>query len=556
MASSRTMPLSRKTLLLGSAGLTLTGCGGGTPMDPATLPRVRPRVTIKWATATRALEGPASANYVEIRVRSLVLPELSVSINRARPEPPATIGVELPLELPLELPVGAVELTVRFYYANNPTFGWSDSSKILVAVALGQVELKAPGGTLPDVAVEGFLASVAVTPGQGIPLEGTRELAYTARDRDGNLLAMPSALGVFEVVEGQDVLQREAAPGIFRGLRVGTAKVRVRVDGIVSVPTSVDVAWLVPFQDGFRMSQLPLKELVWDTVRRVFWGVRGEKQDQIVALDPTQSGLGASVTVAGGVRDIVLTPDSQALYFYAVGQNAIRRLTLDDMTLRESLTVPTFEVGGIVEPGFWPLPGASNRVMVAWSWNGGSKRDDVRIFDGTVARPKTLQVLQADLGNVNGISADDEGRLAYISSVSSGYRVEIGPEGFGEGTLVNWPLGTYDQGLLFGVASIYDAATGAELKSRPFGGSSVPQDRVARGRPYLQMEGDGFMGALKGIDRSAFVERGRLVLPYTQSITYHYYSNRYFPWGERGVALLLDRYTQISLLVHDAMPGW
>ena len=201
------MSLSRRKLLLGSAGLALAGCGGTeSSIDPKNIRRVSPTLTIHWAARRRAIEAPSTANFAQITVRSVAFPEdvASLSLRRESFTPFNDEELAQSVTLSASVPVGQVVLTIEFYDESGPV--GSERKTAFVARAQAQVELKAPAGILPDIAVTGRVASVAMVPGQVVPLGGRKELDFVVTDTEGRLLALSARTAFFEVVEGADKL--------------------------------------------------------------------------------------------------------------------------------------------------------------------------------------------------------------------------------------------------------------------------------------------------------------------------------------------------------------
>lgn len=330
------MFLSRRTLLLSGAGLTLVGCGGGggTLPDPHLISRVRPRLAIHWAPRSRAVSGPQSASVAVITARSLVIAGQVATAEVSRyslSQSSGSQGATATYELTPELPVGPVELSVRFYDSLSGYPG--DSSRVLVAVAQQQVELQGPGGLLPDIAVAGLVASVSLLPDQVVPLAGRTDLKFTALDSAGNTLALGPSAASLEIVEGKDtVLASDLTLGVgyFRGLAEGTAQVRVRIDDKVSPPIPVRVTRFPAVSPGLWMGS-GIADMVWDAGRQKLWIVDvSGGTNTLQTLDPATRALGTPIIVpGGGLSNLKLAPDGRSLYGYVKGTNTIQRIALE-----------------------------------------------------------------------------------------------------------------------------------------------------------------------------------------------------------------------------------
>lgn len=566
------MPFSRRTLLLSGAGLALVGCGGGGDIPaPGLLTRIRPRVAIRWAARSRALSGPASARFAEITVRSLVLTELTASLTANRDYGTAAEHTKI-YELTTDIPVGRVELTVRFYDYLDSDNG---AVRTLVAVAQQHVELTAPDGLLPDVAVEGLVASVTLDSGQVFPVGSYSNLALSARDRAGNLLALSPGSVAVEILEGSGTVTTLTPAsalsfGVLYGVAEGTARVRVRVNDRVSAPETITVSRGVSLGSGSSLIALNTYQLVWDARRQRLWFA-----DTATAISNTlQSFELATRTLStpyviqgGGLSDLVLTHDGSSVYAYASAINTILRITLDDGIIRERILPPANSQGS--RPLFTPLPGAPNRVLVG-GFNG---TDDVWVYDGEIPRPVSLRGVLATPGTslaLNTLSCNEDGTVAYIGGVTDGLRAELGPEGF-VGTPKVTASGRYNQGqLVDGFGRIYEATTGKLLSSLTSSYTSNPLLKILANHAYLTVS-ELYNGTnstkLRVIAPETLTEQASLTLPsllpnfadFSTPVSVSSFDIRSAcNWGEHGLALLLTTNNGSGLarlLLYESIPG-
>ena len=583
------MSLSRRKVLLGSAGLALAGCGGTeSPLNPQNIRRVQPTLTLHWAPRRRSLDVPSTANFAEITVRSVPFPEESATLSVRRERFTALNDEALIQTVALSplVPVGLVELTVNFYDESGSV--GSERKTALVAQAQVQVELKAPAGILPDIAVTGRVAHVAMLSNQVVPLGGRKELGFVVTDTDGRLLALTQESAFFEIVEGSGtILSYEATPlslyfspvpGSFQGLALGTARVRVRVADKVSEPTMVTVVPFAPIATGGRIAYLEASELLWDPNRRRIWFLDGATGKLLQSFDPATGIMDSrQVRFITRVSKLALSSDGSAVYGFSTGGGGvIRRVTLDDGVEQAALNLSIQPYSLQVAP-YAPLPGVGNSVIVAAAPLGGVT--DVVVYNGTVPRPVTLKTLLRAEGfpgtlifptptgeeelTIGRLSVNEEGTVAYVDLFGFGtYRVGIGSQGLVAGTLKPFPFGRYYHGQLIDVSqSVYDALTGKLLGRLP--ALAAPS---GLGRTYLV--GQEYPAALRVLSQDDFTEQGNLALPTRIPLPPNYESveqAHHFPfgkmpqvicWGNNGVAFQGFTLTgQNYLLLFENVPG-
>ena len=240
-------------LALGSLGVGATlvaGCGGGggsstatpTPTPTSTAPPVATtkfRATILWGQRTR-LEGLSSALSARITLLGSAAggSDVSFVVNRDAAKLAAYQGT---YESPVASVVGVYRFTVRFF--SQPNAAGSE-----VGFADASATLSSDGSLSTTIATYGGVRSVTVLPGQRINLFETKDIAYTATDSLGNVLALSTAGGTLTpgsgqpaVVSGFESNIRIEANGQITALRPSRAKITVRVDAITSAAETVAI---------------------------------------------------------------------------------------------------------------------------------------------------------------------------------------------------------------------------------------------------------------------------------------------------------------------------
>ncbi len=224
--------------LLAAGGIaTLTGCGGGSD-TPAMVTRTTPVVfAINWAARSRAIGGPASALSAVVVLKGAAADGTDLTISPAINRDAANLAAYTQNITSANVAkVGTFPLHVEFHAQTN---GAGD----LVGVADASVTLASDGSGIGDIATVGRVASVAVNAGQSVSVGVTGALNFTAKDGGGNILALTPGSAQFGVTGGGDKLQVSPS-GAVTGVVVGSAQVTATVDGKVSSPQTVTVAYV------------------------------------------------------------------------------------------------------------------------------------------------------------------------------------------------------------------------------------------------------------------------------------------------------------------------
>ncbi|MES1227723.1 MAG: hypothetical protein ABUL72_03575, partial [Armatimonadota bacterium] len=132
-----------------------------------------------------------------------------------------------------EVKAGTYPLIVRFYSQSNGLGS-------LVATASATVTVAADGTGIGTVTVANTVQSVVVNPGQSLVAERTKQLAFTGRDAQSNLVAVSPGSATWSVVSGSNLLTL-SADGMATGVSGGAASVSVSLDGKSSAATAVTV---------------------------------------------------------------------------------------------------------------------------------------------------------------------------------------------------------------------------------------------------------------------------------------------------------------------------
>jgi hypothetical protein len=134
---------------------------------------------------------------------------------------------------PLPALAGTWDATVTFYAGQG-------GQGNVVGVASKQVTVIPVTSNLGDIATTGTITSVTLPTGQSATVGTPKDLIFTAKDANGNTVAVTPGSAVWTVVSGSDKLQ-VTSNGQLLGLAPGTASVTVSVDGKVSPATGVAI---------------------------------------------------------------------------------------------------------------------------------------------------------------------------------------------------------------------------------------------------------------------------------------------------------------------------
>jgi hypothetical protein len=210
--------------------LFLHGCGPGntTTGQTATTPV---RFTVQWAERSRNIAAPASALSAVIRLPNARAVSNNVFLVVNRSSNTAAHSETYTSSEPVG--VGRRQVDVTFYAG-------ADGTGSVVATASATVQVSADGEVLDTITnVQRKVTSVQVESGQTLTVGEQQFLAFTARDADGNILAVSPGSARFTSTQGADLL---AVTGIVgQGLKSGTAQVTATVDGVTSAPEDITV---------------------------------------------------------------------------------------------------------------------------------------------------------------------------------------------------------------------------------------------------------------------------------------------------------------------------
>lgn len=212
--------------------LALHGCGGSGKGISKTTPI---KLSITWGERSRAINAPSStlSAVVTLANASATGSDFVYSINRD-PAPQTYTGSYTSAN---SAKVGAAPLTIRFY-------AQADGAGAVVGIAQAKVTIKADGTGIGSITTTNTIASVSVPVGQTVRVGQTKDLAFTAQDAQGSMVAVTPGSATFTLAGGGDKLQIVGNQA--KGVTVGTASVSVMVDGKSSVGTDVTVTPLTP----------------------------------------------------------------------------------------------------------------------------------------------------------------------------------------------------------------------------------------------------------------------------------------------------------------------
>jgi probable HAF family extracellular repeat protein len=226
-ARHRFCPLFSFAILL---VLLAGGCGGGGGGGTAGVGTTTVKMDIAWAARSRAINAPSSALSA-----SLVLTgagptggDFTFTVNRDSSLAAHTGSYTSSNSAK----AGTWPLTIRFYAQAN-------GAGAVVGIAQSNVTINADGSGIGTISTTNTIASVEIPSGQGVGVGETKDLAFTARDGNGAIVAVTPGSTSFTVISGADKVQ--VINGQVKGLAEDGATLTASLDGKVSGPSPVTV---------------------------------------------------------------------------------------------------------------------------------------------------------------------------------------------------------------------------------------------------------------------------------------------------------------------------
>lgn len=206
------------------AAIVATGCNGGTTAT------TRVMLSIYWAERSRVVNAPSSALSAVITLlgRNPGGGDFTFTVNRAADPGAYLAGYESPNRALIGDAVCRVD-----FHANQ------DGQGDLVGVAIAQVAIRRDGTGIGNISTEGAVSFVEVLSGQSVRVGESRELIFSARNQQGETLALTPGSAFWSVLAGAEFLAFQK--GMAVGLSRGVARVTATVDGVASQPAEVQV---------------------------------------------------------------------------------------------------------------------------------------------------------------------------------------------------------------------------------------------------------------------------------------------------------------------------
>lgn len=190
-----------------------------------------PRFTLIWAARSRYVNSVASARSCRVTLvgASLTGGDVVVPVVNRRAAPEAYFQVVTIAE---PVATGTRTFTAQF-------FADPDGQGALVGVASGQLPVNADGSGLDTFTLNtaSTITSTEVVSGQVLAVGSSQLLNFTARNKDGQIVAVSPGSAFWTQAEGNaiQVLQ----DGTAQAAAAGEIKVRVTVDGTISEPAII-----------------------------------------------------------------------------------------------------------------------------------------------------------------------------------------------------------------------------------------------------------------------------------------------------------------------------
>jgi hypothetical protein len=296
----------------------------------------------------------------------------------------------------------------------------------------------------------------------------------------------------------------------------------------------------------FRSVTLDTNDIVFDPFTRKLYASIPSTASQvtgnsIVSIDPLTGKLGTPVFIGSEPTRISISDDGQYLYVVLAGSNAVRRMSLTNLTPGTQFTTVGSLFGAFTASDVAVMPGNRN-AMATCGYSDGIQVWDVT-SSGATPRPLT-KALVNDVyegsvlawGSATKLYSNDEGL-----SPSSLHRFTVGASSFAETDstyldAVNGKI-TYAGGLIFsdggGVVNPSPAAPNTpQLVGRLVGGGSSAVDMTINGAFFLDQNFYGLTyRVITAVDPTHFVTVGSVQLDNLAGDAFDL-----IRWGGNGIA--------------------
>ncbi len=211
--------------------LAVVGCGGsGNAGGGSTSDSAPVRTTIQWAERSRAVSGPSAALSAAIRIVRGGVQNQDVTYTVNRPASPTSVAQTYTSPQPVRF--GTRTVIVTFFALAN---GTGD----VVATATADVTINATNTETGAIQTVSEIVSVTLAADQQVQIGETKEITLTARDGEGQIVAVTEGSATFEIVNGSQALRIENGRAV--GVSRGTAQVRATLNGVQSQTVSIQV---------------------------------------------------------------------------------------------------------------------------------------------------------------------------------------------------------------------------------------------------------------------------------------------------------------------------
>jgi hypothetical protein len=224
-------------LLTVAAFYIVTGCGGGgggsnqggnPGPGPTPSPVTRVVLNVVWPERSRAVTALSSALSLVVTMPGANQDgtDFTWTINRDA----ATAGVATRY-------VSTTIAKVGTYPVGMKLFAEANGAGTQVGAAGGTAVLAADGSGIPDLVFDGVIQTVEVPQDQNVPRGAKKDLIFSAKDANGNIVAVTYPSATWQVTSGGDLLR--FVQGQAEYIADGDATVTATVDGKTSAPARI-----------------------------------------------------------------------------------------------------------------------------------------------------------------------------------------------------------------------------------------------------------------------------------------------------------------------------